>query len=236
MYVIFNVTPLMRETFNPDITPPGKNKEELVYSKRVGIKEYAVTKGETTEALLDGTIIQATERIIQEATKEGLDTEKTEIIVNELAPKIVAEVTADHMGSGLSIPRVFFGGKHELADVIGAASCVDAAVFTKTVLEQGFGITSEIKSARLGVVPNHHFVELATGEVIDPIIGGKKNPGGYFKTKKRFQRRLDIINSGGLNVIVKQIKNIIRSKTPQKRESQTDHKDHGENPARNTTV
>lgn len=184
---------------------------ELLFSSRTGIREYALISGKSTEELLRGVIVGASEKLIEIAKEKSLipTTKKTEEIVRQLAPPIVAEITVHHMSSGLSIPRVFFGGKYELADVIKAVSCIDATVFIKEVLYKGFGIKSEIKTIRLGVVKDHHYLQLETGARIDPIVRSRKNHGGYFADPNKHQFRVDCFNSGGVALLRKQITNII---------------------------
>lgn len=191
-----------------------KNPErELLFEECLGIRKYALEQGVSTEKLLEGTILQSSEEVstIVQASPEKYSSMSAEEIVKLLAPKVVSKVTYEHMSSGLSIPRVFWGGKYELADVINAASCVDAAVFTREVLSKGFGIEAEIKKTRLGVVKDHHYLELPSGEVIDPVIDFKGNRKGYFKNKELFERQLSIINSAGISVLIKQIQHIISS-------------------------
>lgn len=181
--------------------------KDEIFATTVGIKEYALEKGEDSEALIKGAVLSASSKM-ESKFKDHPDMTKEEFLEKH-GIRIVSEVTAEHMQSGLSIPRVFFGGKHELADVLEATSCIDAAVFTREVLKEGFGVASEVKTARLLTTSKHHYLELDNGSVIDPIIGSKKNLGGFFKNKKMFDRTLSTINSGGVTAVVKQIKNII---------------------------
>ncbi len=188
-------------------------QNEPIFATTVGIREYALEKGKNTESLIEGAIVQATDRIVKMAEHEIKAGASTKEILHKYAARAVSDVTKQHMASGLSIPRVFFGGKYQLEDVIQAASCVDAAAFNKVVLEEGFGLECEIHEARLGVVPGHHYVEVKeTGQIVDAVLRGKNNPGGFFPNKEVFQRRLDFINSGGISMVVKQIKGIIRPK------------------------
>ena len=163
--------------------------------------------GQSTEDLLAGTILSVSEKLKQKAITNNLISTpiKAQDIIEQLAPKIVAVTATDHMGSGLSVPRVFFGGNYELADVIQAVSCIDATVFIKEVLERGFGIKSEIKKTRLGIVRNHHYIELNSGSVIDPILRSKSNRGGFFENVQKHKTRVDTFNSAGLNLILRQI-------------------------------
>jgi len=200
---MFNESSEMIEDF------PNK-KDEKLYSTTAGIREYAISKGTNTEALIEGTILQATNKLLEVAKEDIKEGKSQREILEKYAGKVVSEVTKEHMSSGLSIPRVFFGGNYNLEDVISAASCIDAATFNKVILEEGFGMICTIHTTRLGVVPNHHYVEIdSTNQVIDPIVGRKENPGGFFKSKKLFERVMDIINTGGTKLIVKQVKNMI---------------------------
>lgn len=194
---------------------PNSNKEDenVLYSTCSGIREYALTCGKSTEDLLEGAIVETAERVKKIAQAVGhFDSDiPTREIALRLAPKVASEVTKRHMSSGLSIPRIVMGGSYELQDVLKAASCIDASVFTREVLDRGFGIKADMKKIRLGVIPNHHYLELENGAIIDPVIAAKKEGGGFFPSKTEFLNRIDAINSGGISLLKKQILNIFSS-------------------------
>jgi hypothetical protein len=164
---------------------------------RLGIREYALIRGETTDELLQ-TAIGEVKSLLDERSQQP-----TELTQDQLIEKTVAEVTLSHMEAGLGIPRVLRGGKHELADTIKAATCIDAAVFAHEILKQGFGRNPQIKKRRFGILPDHHYLETQSGGIIDPFFGSRKN-SGYFTNKEEFEERLKRLarrSLGGLGLL-----------------------------------
>lgn len=186
-----------------------KSESNEMYRTCMGIQDYALTRGEDTEALLRGVILETSNEIQKRRTDKDSILSGTEL-ATKYGSEATALVTKRHMGSGLSVPRVILGGDYKLEDVIGAANCMDATIFSKVVLEEGFGIKSEIGKTRLGVVPEHHYLKVQDGSVIDPIIGCGNNRPGYFRTEEKYRRALNAINTGGMSVVVNQLRRILK--------------------------
>lgn len=175
-----------------------QEKETLLFKGRLGLREYALSIGKSTEELLKGAILEVKDRYLQCFKKEGSNKIPS-------VPEIVAEVAIDYMRSGLSIPRVFFGGRYKLEDVLQAVSCIDASVFIKEILEKGFGISSTIERCRLGIVKDHHYLQLEDGTIIDPILRTRRNTTGFFKNQAEHKRLIGKFNRGGVDLLVNQL-------------------------------
>ena len=192
----------------------GSNSNDSIYSKRIGIRNYTLVENEETKRLIEGIILTSSNKLRElldgKNGKNISEEERKKIII-----KIVSEEAVNYMRSGLSVFRVFLGGRYNLQDVLNAVSCIDASIIIKRALEEGFGIESEIMTTRLGVVKAHHYLEIKINEDvmrIDPILRTKRNKGGVFYSKETHERFIDNFNSLGMKGICRQLFRFIRQK------------------------
>lgn len=202
-----------------------QDESRLVYSTRPGIRRYALERAQTTDELLLGASIDVADLLDRKYESEGRPVPEHAEILKDV-PRAVAEVIKGYMSSGLSIPRVLLGGNYKLEDVLDAVSCIDASVFARELCRE-FGLDGRIETTNLLAVPNHHFFALDSGEVIDPIMSAKRNPGGYYPTREAFEKRLAAVNSLGFKAMVSQTRRLLtgainQSGAPQKSKHPTD--------------
>jgi len=187
-------------------------KGDIIYSERIGIRNYTLMENEETKRLIEGIILASYNKLRNLLDSKNISEEERKRIIT----KTVAEVSVDHMRSGLSVFRVFLGGKYNLQDVLNAVSCIDASVLIQRVLEQGFGISSEIETTRLGVVNSHHYCVVKSNDnndvIIDPILRSKKNKAGVFYSRNEYERIISIFNSLGMKAVFKQLWRFVKPK------------------------
>jgi len=203
----------------------GNTREGIMYSKRIGIRNYTLVETKETQKLIEEIILSSSNKLNELLRdKENLfDEERIKLVI-----QAVSLASIEHMKSGLSVFRVFLGGDYKLEDVINAVSCIDASLIIKIVLERGYGISSEIETIRLGIVNDHHYLRVKPFNVsnqnvnnqkrdqeiiIDPILRSKRNPAVIFYSDKDHKRLISNFNSLGLKGIVRQIFRLVKPRS-----------------------
>lgn len=180
-FVIIN---LMEYERNNGKLPP------FFYRFEFGLNPYDLVGGPKTEELLSGIV----ERV------EDLFSGPEEKFNGRLYP-CVARATLAKLSAGWCIPRVIWGGRHELADTVKSCSCIDAAVLFAAVLNRiNTAENPVIKRSSFGFIPDHHYVVLDSGEVFDPYMGTKGNYGLFASEEELLERQARIagMNLGGI--------------------------------------